>query len=303
MKKKIVLALTLMAISAAMMSGCGSASKGENSGAGSQQESTETSEKTDMANPWTESDKQGVAEATGFEMTAPDGGEEVSYSYMSEGKMAQMRYTLDDATWNYRMQSTDELTDISGLYYDWTLAESGTVSGREAMYYTYTDGDLNKTEFDDVQMVNWYDAVTGVSYSLSATRADLNGMDIQVYAENLYAPLQGEATDDPEKDRENELQEYFLGEHIRKDDESSLTISDNNDGTFRVDISIIRLCNMENGVGTFEDHKMNFVIDDPSGEKLSGVIYRDSDNSLTVKITDSTWTYLPNDELIEGFGK
>lgn len=302
MKRKTVLALTAVALSAAMMVGCSSSSVASSS-ASQSAESASASASTEIANPWTESDREGVAAATGFDMAAPDEAEDVSYSYMSDGSMAQMCYTLYGASWTYRMQFADELTDISGCYYDWTLTEEGTVSGLEAVYYDYTDGDLNKVEFDDVQVVNWYDAVAGVTYSLCATSPDLNGLDIQVCAENLYTPLQGEATDDAEKDRETELNDYFIGEHKRSSDDSSLTISDNGDGTFKVDLSIVRLCDLTDGVGTFEDHKMNFDIEDPNGETMSGMIYLDSDNSLTVKITNSTWTYLPNDEVLDGFGK
>ena len=154
-----------------------------------------------------------------------------------------------------------------------------------------------------VQLVNWYDAVTGVTYSLSASGTDLDGMDLQVYAEAVYQPLQGEATDDPEGDRREELDQYFLGEHTRSEDSSSLTITENADGTFTVSLSITRLCNLENGVGTFDSHKMYFDVEDPDGGTLSGMIYRDNDNSLTVKITDSTWSLLPKDEVIDGFGK
>ncbi len=252
-----------------------------------------------LANPWTESDAAGVAEATGFEMQAPEGAEAVSYSYMAEDKLAQMSYRLDGADWVYRMQSADELTDISGMNYTWDSEEEGTVSDRKAMYYAF--GGLEDPE--NVQLVNWYDAVTGVTYSLSASAKELNGMDIQAFAESIFAPLQGEATDDAEADRRNELDSYFLGTHTSSYDGSELSIAENSDGTFSIDISIVRLCSLENGIGTFEDHKMYFEVEDPSGNPMSGVIYRDSDNSLDVKITDSTWEYLLNDEVISGFGK
>ena len=253
-----------------------------------------------IANPWTQSDRQGVADATGFEMTPPAGAENVSYSYMDADSLAQMTYELNSDKWTYRMQEADELTDISGMYYTWDAEEKGEVSGREAIYYSY--GGLDNAG-DDIQVVNWYDAVTGVTYSLSAVGSDLNGMDIQAHAESLYVPLQGEATDDPKRDRTEELNDYFLGEHKRSSDDSTLTISDNGDGTFKIDISITRLCDMEGGAGSFADHKMNFTIDDPNGEKMTGVIYRDSDNSLTIKITDSTWTYIQSGEILDGFGK
>lgn len=316
MKKRLVLSLLTVTLSAAWMTGCGStsAATAETSSAESTTESAETGksedaaqgesadqeEITEIANPWTESDAEGVAEATGFSMIPPDGAENVVYSYMEEGKLAQMSYDLDDAVWVYRMQMADALTDISGIYMDWTGDEE-TVSGLEAMYYGKCD--LNDQTVDDVQLVNWYDAVSGVTYSLSATGPSLDGMDIQVYAENLYVPLQGDATDDPEADREEELNNYFLGKHERSYDGSTLTITDNADGTFRVDLDLFRLCSLENGTGTFAEHKMTFTAMDPSGNDISAVIYRDSDNSLVVRITDSTWDYLPNDDVIDGFGK
>lgn len=312
MKNRLVLAMMVIAVSTAWMTGCGSTSgtaAGEGTSSAEVWENTqETGESdaadgessTELANPWTESDEQGVAEATGFDMTPPEGAENVAYSYLADENLAQMSYELDDAQWVYRMQSADALTDISGLYMDWT-GEEGTVSGREAMYYGQCDPNDETT--DDVMLVSWYDAVTGVTYSLSATGTDLNGMDIQAYAEELYVPLQGDATDDPEADRERELQDYFLGEHEKSEDGSTLVIADNGDGTFRVDLSITRLCTLEDGVGTFAEHKMTFTAKDPNGEDISAVIYRDSDNSLVVRITDSTWGYLPNDEVISGFGK
>ena len=289
--KKFVLALMAVVMCVTVMTGYCFAS-----------EQTEAAEnQVGLANPWTESDMQGVLDATGFEMIAPENATDVTYSYMQKDGLAQMCYVLDDTNWVYRIQAAEELTDISGTAYEWTLEEEGTVSGRNAVYYSYCAPD-GGTE-NDVQVVNWYDAVTGVTYSLSAVSADLDGMDIQAYAENLYVPLQGEATGDTEADRESELKEYFLGEHKRSYDSSALVLSDNNDGTFAVSINVTGLCSLEDGVGTFEDHKMSFEIDDPNGDKMSGVIYRDNDDTLTVKITDSTWTYLKNDDVLEGFGK
>ncbi len=298
MKRKLVLALTLIAMLAALMSGCGSADKEENSTDKQTETSDNTSDKEEIANPWTESDQQGVEKATGFVMTAPEGATEVSYSYMEDGALAQMTYVLDDAKWTYRIQQADELTDISGLSMKWTDEKEGTVANRTAVYYAFSDS--ADAAADDVQLVNWYDLVTGVVYSLSASGKDLNGMDMQAYAEKLYAPLQEEAEGEDEDNSENEL-DYFVGEHKRSSDESTLTITDNGDGTYKVDISITKLCNLENGAGTFENHKMTFVIEDPDGEDMTGVIYRGGDGSLTVEITDSTWSLIQNNEVFEGF--
>ncbi len=309
MKKRMILAAAAAALCAVTATACGSSSAketttaAETTAAATEAATTEAAEEEteseQIANPWTESDEAGVAEATGFDMKAPEGATEVSYSYMAEDGLAQLQYQLDDANWIYRMQQADALTDISGMHYTWESEEEGLVSGRKAMYYAL--GGLDDPE--NVQLVNWYDSVTGVTYSLSASGKELNGMDIQAYAENIFAPLQGESTDDPEADRRNELDTYFLGTHKRSYDDSELSIAENSDGSFSINLSIVGLCSLENGTGTFEDHKMFFDIEDPNGEKMSAMIYRDSDNSLVVKITDSTWDYLPKDEVLDGFGE
>ncbi len=296
MKKKIVLGLMLTTICAAAIVGCGASNSNNTSKAASKESETEE-KNAGVSNPWVDTDKDGLAEATGIELSAPDGATNVLYSYMKEDNLAQVSYELDSAKWVYRAQSADELTDISGLNYKGMTEEKGTVSNRDAIYYSHAAED----DEDSVQMVNWYDVVTGITYSLSATGKDLDGMDIQAYAEAVYVSLQDDATDDADADSSSELNDYFIGEHTKSDDGSTLAIAQNSDGTYSVDINITRLCSLENGIGTFADHKMTFTVQDPSENELQGIIYRDSDGTLTVKITDSTWEYLPDDEVISGF--
>lgn len=97
--------------------------------------------------------------------------------------------------------------------------------------------------------------------------------------------------------------DYFLGTHVRSYDESDFTVEACDDGTYSVYVSIVRLCSLENGVGTYEDGKMQFTAIDPSEQPIKGCIYVVEDGSFTIEITDSTWTYLPNGDLLEGFGK
>ncbi len=280
-----------------------------------------------IGNPWTDTDRQGLLDATGFELDAPEGATDVAYRYMQEigatgetdssaAALAELDYDLDGTEWTYRVQSASELTDISGMNYAWIAEEDGTVADRPAKYYSYVEyakpEDVGAPEsaaggidyIDStfaVQVVNWYDAAPGVTYSLSATGTDLNGMDIQVFAENLFNETQGEVSG--EDDADAELKDYFLGEHERSYDGSKLKITDLNDGTFGVDIDIVRLCQIEGGVGSFDEHKITFKATDPNEDPIEGVIYRDADNSLVVKFTNSTWGYLPNGETLDGFGK
>lgn len=198
MKKKLV----CLAICAAMfsMAACGTkndskgADKNDNVEISLEDESKnveESNEYVSMSNPWIVTDKDGVLDATGFAVEAPEGATEVVYSYLSDSSMAQVSYTYEGNEWTYRIQPTNELTDISGMYYTWDVQEEGTVSGKDAIYYAYSDADSDTDTIDNmhcIHVVNWYDATNGVTYSLSA-EGNLDGMDIQVYAKNIYAPL------------------------------------------------------------------------------------------------------------------
>lgn len=294
MKKKMLIAMLMLNFTAASLTGCGTS---EEQGTVTEEEITEDTteetaeasetteedgtEETQIANPWTDSDQQGILEATGLDMEAPEGASNVAYSYLEEDGMAQMTYVLDDADWTYRIQPATELTDISGIFVDWDYEGDATVSGLAAKDYSY--GDMNTDNSDHYQMIQWYDAVTGFTYSLSAySPHDLNGMDIQVYAEAIYQPLQGDATDDAAADRENELNEYFLGDFTSDYDGSTLSITANSDNTFTVKMSLFRAMDVEDTEATFDNHKIFFKSADSDAE---GMIYRDSDNSLTVMVS------------------
>lgn len=113
----------------------------------------------------------------------------------------------------------------------------------------------------------------------------------------------GDSTDDPERDAKEEIENYYIGNHTRSYDGSELTIEKTGDWKFNVDLSIVGLCFLDGGVGTYDTHKINVQFDDPNGNKMSAVIYRDGDNNLAVRITDSSWDYLPDGEILDGFGK
>ncbi len=103
-----------------------------------------------------------------------------------------------------------------------------------------------------------------------------------------------EASESSAQDSGNASTGSFEGMHTSSYDGSTLTITNNGDGTYKVDIELFRLCSLENGVGTLEGDQMTFVVDDPNGEKLTGAITRDSNNVFTVTITESSWPLLAN---------
>lgn len=194
-KKKYVLMIITMSLS---LVACGKVAKQTNNEAVIQFEEIQNSDNdvvNSIANPWITSDKQGVFDATGFTMDAPEGATDVNYSYMADGKLAQMTYVYEDADWVYRIQPTESLTDISGMNYTWVSDMPGKVSGMEAEYMGYSEHAEDSEYIDDmffVQVVYWYDNIAGVTYSLSASGKNIDGMDIEVYAENLYSQVQSE---------------------------------------------------------------------------------------------------------------
>lgn len=197
MKKVKVMLLLLSMVG---LCGCGTvAANDTNENTNEVVVSKEQEDAETIINPWTDSDEQGVLEATGFDLALPEGATDVLYSYMNESKLAQVMYKLDGIDWNYRVQAADKLQDISGMNYEWDVTDDGFVAGKSAVYMGYSDADGTEDTIDGVkylQVVNWYDDVAGVVYSLSACGENVNGMDIQVYAENIYAPLQGEVDGD-----------------------------------------------------------------------------------------------------------
>lgn len=121
--------------------------------------------------------------------------------------------------------------------------------------------------------------------------------DQQKKEDTADAVSQQETTETSEgsaQDTGNASTGSFVGEHVSSYDGSTLTIADNGDGTYRVDMELFRLCSLENAVGTLNGDEMTFVADDPNGEKLTGVITRDSNNGFTMTVTDSSWPLLEN---------
>lgn len=142
-----------------------------------------------VPNPWVDSDEAGVLEATGFDLVAPEGATNIAYSYASSMGMAQLNFNMENAMWIYRMQPTEALEDISGIYCEWDYTGETKVAGMDAMEYSYAseiEGDYID-DMDCTRVVNWYDSKNKVTHSLSVLGKDLNGMDTVVYAENLFA--------------------------------------------------------------------------------------------------------------------
>lgn len=259
-------------------------------------------ESTWMANPWVDSDRAGVFEATGFDMVAPEGSANVIYSYMPSEGMAQMNYNFDNDIWVYRIKPTETLEDISGMYFEWHYTGETKIAGMDAMEYSYVSGEQEDDYIDNLdctRVVNWFDAKNKVTYSLAVMGGNLNGMDTNVFAEDLF-----KLTCDLKNTPESDLYESFLGLHVSSYDGSDIMVEeDGENGRLKVNVGIFRLCTIDDGVGIFENDTVSFTAKDPNGNQIRCCLYYDSDNSLCLEVVDSAWDVLPTGTVICGFDK
>lgn len=72
-------------------------------------------------------------------------------------------------------------------------------------------------------------------------------------------------------------------------------------GKLKVNVSLFRLCSLDDGVGIFENDTVSFHSKDPNGNLIRCCLYFDSDNSLCLEVEESTWEYLPTGTVIHGF--
>ena len=167
---KRIIALLLVLIMTASFAACGSKKK-ENEVIGA-----------NIVNPMHEATEEEIASVIG-EIMLPAGAEDVKYHTIDiEHKIYQIKFTLEDIEYCYRVSDDPELTDTSGMYYDWSNTEVSSVEGRDATV------SWNENE---TGIIYWYDVVPGLNYSLSMS----NGASFDalvLMANNIFIPVQGE---------------------------------------------------------------------------------------------------------------
>ena len=218
MKKRLLTGIMVGALALQLVA-CGNAGT-ETTPVQTQEAAGETAQETNtednstanaqLANPWKD-----ITEEQAYGMipncfSAPEGATNIRWSVMEEtgaedtlpGPLVQLDFDLDDMSFTERAQVTgDDYTDISGMYYDWTVTDDVTLAnwGGDAMQgktYRY----LGENEMAD--LITWYDVEIGISYSLSTVAPDLEGFDIQAVAEQTYDPAKQVGAGMPDDDHE-----------------------------------------------------------------------------------------------------
>ena len=85
----------------------------------------------------------------------------------------------------------------------------------------------------------------------------------------------------------------FIGDYTDSNDGSTLQIGKSTNSGASVKISLFRLTDIDDGIGTITDHTMTFKATDAAGNPIQGKITLTGDTA-TLVFTESTWDNLPN---------
>lgn len=147
-----------------------------------------------VSNPWEETTAEELAQFPGVTFGIPEGAENIEYRLLRADALAEMQFTWHDLQYCARIKPEAEFVDISGLYYDWTHEMPCRISWCEGVDRRY----IGEDETVDVSL--WYDAVSGLMYSVSASAPSLDGFDIGAAADWLYMPARGKTEPFPMED-------------------------------------------------------------------------------------------------------
>lgn len=139
-----------------------------------------------MANPWTDTDAAGLMDALGLELGVPEGATNVEWRMLEAEQMGELCFRWNDEDYTARIAPADEFEDISGMYFEWEQEEGCQVGRCQGVCFRAHDGG------NTVDLCLWYDALTGLMYSLSVTDTDLDGFDITAAAQQVFVPMQTE---------------------------------------------------------------------------------------------------------------
>ena len=97
-----------------------------------------------------------------------------------------MQFTMDGDEFIAHAQPAQlqegKLMNISGIYFDWEHEEELTVNGCHDTIGLAQTGSEDWTE-----LCQWYDASSGMMYSLSVYTSDPDGLDLTAMAAEVFA--------------------------------------------------------------------------------------------------------------------
>ncbi len=137
-----------------------------------------TEETVQIANPVVEVDETDFKVFFSQPFTIPDGMKDVRYAIINNN-LGEISFAEDNVKYTLRLQKSDSLIDISGLYYTWTADEKDKLGSYEATFSRYIG------QGETVDRFAWYNTEFKTTYCLIAQGADLDGFDIKAIAEQV----------------------------------------------------------------------------------------------------------------------
>jgi len=153
----------------------------------------QSSDPVQLANPWRDITEAEAKELCPKSFNVPEGAENVQWKVLDSaadpsgvpGPLVQLSFDLYGNSFTAREQVTgDEEVDQSGMYYEWTHQMDETLKNW-ADIACHTFRFIGEDGYAD--LCSWYDAESGISYSLSVTAKDLDGFDLLAIAEAMHS--------------------------------------------------------------------------------------------------------------------
>lgn len=136
-----------------------------------------TAENEGMENPVKEKGINDIAEEWGIVFSVPTGADKIKETYIeSENPIIQREFELEGREFTARAAKTNELEDISGMNYEWTIIDAIEINGFSGETKRYISDE------ETVDVCIYYNSEKGVTYSLSLSAPNLDGFDISAAA-------------------------------------------------------------------------------------------------------------------------
>jgi hypothetical protein len=218
MKKKSI-SIILAGLMTLSLVACGNTSDntaGQDTGSDVTTDTAVSESSTSIANPWRDCTEEEAYAFAPNGFSAPEGATNVNWSIMEvadtrelPGTMVQLTFDMDNVSYVAREQAVgdDSEADISGMYYQWDVEDTGTFQNWAGGMMPYkTSRHIGDDETVDV--IRWYDIETGYAYSLSAVAKDLDGFDISAIADQIYDPQKQIGANMPDSEVADIIDEY-----------------------------------------------------------------------------------------------
>lgn len=185
MKKNKLITLLSVIMMACLLSGCAAKTEAtavnetiQETAAETKEAEAETETSAQIANPVKRVDESEFKVSFSQPFMIPEGMKNVRYAIIDKN-LGEINFSDDNNEYTLRLQKTDSLTDISGLYYTWNADEKDTLGSFEATNSRYIG------QGETIDRFAWYNPEFKTTYCLIAKGSDLNGFDIKAIAEQI----------------------------------------------------------------------------------------------------------------------